>query len=186
MSGCPAEGHADQIVIRDRDEVAVDVSGVIFALRDPIENLGQPSLPYEMGTYAENRFQRWRRTAVFVAFFVFPLESRMLKSQFSDCVGSVPNLRTPRRSKDHYSLLRLIFSSGYSLNLRRSVPLQLRHSRLEKRHRRLIVGSLSLIDRNCSFLIVNATEGGIPKSSRLGRSLKSLAFMRVCPKARCG
>lgn len=30
-----------------------------------------------------------------------------------------------------------------------------------------------------------ATEGGIPKSSRLGRSLKSLAFMRVCPKARC-
>jgi hypothetical protein len=30
----------------------------------------------------------------------------------------------------------------------------------------------------------DATEGGIPKSSRLGRSLKSLAFMRVCPKAR--
>jgi len=30
-----------------------------------------------------------------------------------------------------------------------------------------------------------ATEGGIPKSSRLDRSLKSLAFMRVCPKARC-
>lgn len=31
-----------------------------------------------------------------------------------------------------------------------------------------------------------ATEGGIPRSSRLGLSLKSLAFMRVCPKARCG
>ena len=29
-----------------------------------------------------------------------------------------------------------------------------------------------------------ATEGGIPRSSRLGLSLKSLAFMRVCPKAR--
>ena len=29
-----------------------------------------------------------------------------------------------------------------------------------------------------------ATEGGIPRSSRLGGSLKSLAFMRVCPKAR--
>ena len=29
-----------------------------------------------------------------------------------------------------------------------------------------------------------ATEGGIPRSSRLGLSLKSLAFMRVCPKTR--
>lgn len=33
---------------------------------------------------------------------------------------------------------------------------------------------------NCDW----ATEGGIPRSSRLGHSLKSLAFMRVCPKAR--
>jgi hypothetical protein len=31
-----------------------------------------------------------------------------------------------------------------------------------------------------------ATEGGIPRSSRLGGSLKSLAFMRECPKARSG
>ena len=30
----------------------------------------------------------------------------------------------------------------------------------------------------------DATEGGIPRSSRLGGSLKSLAFMRECPKAR--
>ena len=31
-----------------------------------------------------------------------------------------------------------------------------------------------------------ATEGGIPRSYRLGGSLKSLAFMRECPKARSG
>ena len=43
----------------------------------------------------------------------------------------------------------------------------------------------SVIDRKRLFVSYrSATEGGIPKSSRLGRSLKSLAFMRVCPKAR--
>ncbi len=48
---------------------------------------------------------------------------------------------------------------------------------------RLNRSGLLLRDRGPS-VSWNATEGGIPRSSRLGHSLKSLAFMRVCPKAR--
>ena len=45
-------------------------------------------------------------------------------------------------------------------------------------------GGPLLRDYDCWAMVVEATEGGIPRSSRLGVSLKSLAFMRECPKAR--
>lgn len=45
-------------------------------------------------------------------------------------------------------------------------------------------GGPLLRDYDCWAMVIEATEGGIPRSSRLGVSLKSLAFMRECPKAR--
>jgi hypothetical protein len=57
------------------------------------------------------------------------------------------------------------------------------HPSENTRHRPASKRSLVVCARtfgNCD----RATEGGIPRSSRLGLSLKSLAFMRVCPKTR--
>jgi hypothetical protein len=55
--------------------------------------------------------------------------------------------------------------------------------------KRAIKPQLRLSSVACSELFVSyrlATEGGIPSRPVLGGSLKSLAFMRECPKARSG